>query len=74
MSDALWECKKNFEEFWGQKLVNVLRAIHTLLYSENLLDEDQRLSFGDQTSRKKNWVSKHFSQPPGYDEEPEDDL
>lgn len=74
MSDAIWECKNNFEEFWGQKLVNVLRAIHTLLYSDNLLDEDNRLSFGDQTSRDKNWVSKHFSYQPDDEEHPEDDL
>ena len=27
MNDALWECKMNFENFWGQKLVNSMRAI-----------------------------------------------
>lgn len=33
MNDALWECKMNFENFWGQKLVNSLRAIHKFIYS-----------------------------------------
>ncbi|HCI54955.1 MAG TPA: DUF5063 domain-containing protein [Bacteroidales bacterium] len=33
MNDAIWECKMNFENYWGQKLVNSLRAIHKLIYS-----------------------------------------
>ena len=33
-NDAEWEVLMNFEEFWGKKLLNVLSAIHTVLYSE----------------------------------------
>jgi hypothetical protein len=33
MNDALWECRMNFENFWGQKLVNSMRAIHRFIYS-----------------------------------------
>ncbi len=33
MNDAVWECRMNFETFWGQKLVNSLRAIHKFIYS-----------------------------------------
>jgi len=33
MNDALWECKMNFENIWGQKLVNSIRAIHKFIYS-----------------------------------------
>ena len=32
MRAALWECRNNFEQYWGQKLVNGLRAIHQLIY------------------------------------------
>jgi hypothetical protein len=39
MNDALWECRNNFEQFWGQRLVNALRAIHNLIYGENDLEE-----------------------------------
>ena len=39
MNDALWECRNNFEHFWGQKLVNGLRAIHNLVYGEADIDE-----------------------------------
>jgi hypothetical protein len=47
MNDAVWECRTNFENFWGQKLLNILRAIHKFLYSgeeigkvENDIDEN----------------------------------
>jgi len=33
MNDAVWECRMNFENFWGQKLVNAMRAIHKFIYS-----------------------------------------
>jgi hypothetical protein len=33
MNDALTECVEHFEEFWGQQLVNVFRAVHMLVYS-----------------------------------------
>jgi hypothetical protein len=42
MNDAFIECRNNFEQYWGQKLVNALRAVHYLLYSNtNLEEEDQ---------------------------------
>lgn len=31
MNDALYLCKSNFYEYWGQRLVNVQRALHALL-------------------------------------------
>lgn len=39
MNDALLECTNHFGEFWGQQLVNVLRAVHMLLYSDIDFDE-----------------------------------
>jgi Domain of unknown function (DUF5063) len=55
MNDAVWECRMNFENFWGQKLVNSLRAIHKFIYSgeeigkvENDFDEnDERRNTSD---------------------------
>lgn len=40
MNDALLECTNHFSEFWGQQLVNVLRAVHMLLYSDIDFDEE----------------------------------
>ncbi len=39
MNDAVWECRQNFENFWGQKLVNALRAIHKFIYSGESIGE-----------------------------------
>lgn len=43
MNDAVWEVLMNFEEFWGRKLLSVLGAIHTALYSiADEKDNDER--------------------------------
>ncbi len=31
MNDALYVCSLHFEEFWGQRLVNVMRPVHRLI-------------------------------------------
>ena len=41
MNDALWECRNNFEQYWGQRLVNGLRAIHNLVYGVSDLEEKE---------------------------------
>lgn len=55
MNDAVWECRMNFENFWGQKLLNSMRAIHKFIYSgeeigkvENDVDKnDERRNIED---------------------------
>jgi hypothetical protein len=48
MNDAIWDCKKNFKEYWGQRLVNILRVLHYLLYSStDKLKEDDAMSQDD---------------------------
>jgi hypothetical protein len=44
MNDALWECRTNFEQYWGQRLVNGLRAIHNLVYGNSDLEETEKES------------------------------
>ena len=34
MNDSLAICIRNFEKFWGQRLLNALRALHYIKYSE----------------------------------------
>lgn len=38
MNDALCDCTENFKRYWGQKLVNVLRALHNLKYDGEAID------------------------------------
>lgn len=40
MNDALYLCKENFGNIWGQKLVNTLRALHDIKYNSNNEDEN----------------------------------
>ncbi len=42
MNDALNDCVLHFEEFWGQRLVNVLRAIHKLVSDKVEFDNEGR--------------------------------
>lgn len=38
MNDALCICKDNFEQYWGQKTVNTLRALHNIKYNPDAED------------------------------------
>jgi len=64
MEQALWESQNNFAQFWGQKLVNCLRAVHNLIYSENTTDDDL-LQEGKQNKESKNknpdWLNDRFA-------------
>ncbi|MGN0309909.1 MAG: DUF5063 domain-containing protein [Bacteroides sp.] len=41
MNDALATCQENFRLYWGQKLVNTLRALHELRYAAPQDDEEE---------------------------------
>ena len=45
MNDAIWECARNFKEYWGQRLVNIVRVLHHLIYSGAPLRTDDAKSF-----------------------------
>ena len=38
MNDAIWECRENFGEYWGVRLVALMRAFHTLQFGDVDLD------------------------------------
>jgi hypothetical protein len=42
MNDSVWECRMNFENFWGQKLVNSMRAIHKFIYSGEEIEKVEK--------------------------------
>lgn len=57
MNDALWECRMNFENIWGQKLVNSLRTIHKFIYSG---EEISRVESNDNENDETRDTSKWF--------------
>ena len=64
MEQALWESQNNFAQIWGQKLVNCLRAVHNLIYSENTTDDDS-FQEGNPNNELKNknpdWLNDRFT-------------
>ena len=38
MNDSLIDCIQNFKDYWGQRLVNALRALHHIEYKEKVID------------------------------------
>ncbi len=42
MNDALWECVQHFEQSWGQKLLNSLRALHNLMHGDALPEDEEK--------------------------------
>ncbi len=66
MEQAVWESRNNFEQFWGQKLVNCLRAVHNLIYGEGQSDDDSETinkqnKDSKNTNRKPDWLNDRFS-------------
>jgi hypothetical protein len=56
MNDAICECRMNFENYWGQKLVNALRAIHKIICSGEEINEENSLPKSeDQKGDKSDW-------------------
>lgn len=51
MNDAVWECRMNFENFWGQKLVNSMRAIHKFIYSGEEIGKAKKREEGNEEER-----------------------
>ena len=55
MNDAVWECRMNFETFWGQKLLNSLRTIHGFIYSGKQVEENDLDSGTHQDLNTEDW-------------------
>jgi len=56
MNDAIWECRNTFESFWGQKLVNSMRAIHKFIYSgEEIGKIENEVEENDEKRNTSDW-------------------
>lgn len=53
MNDALVQLYENFREYWGQKLVNVMRPLHSICFGEPAEDEDDN-DFNE--GKSSNWL------------------
>jgi hypothetical protein len=55
MNDAIWECRMNFENFWGQKLVNAMRALHKFIYSGEEIGRVEDFKGDDESRNTADW-------------------
>jgi len=63
MNDAIVVCRINFEDYWGQRLVNVLRALHMLMAGGKNLDEaDGKDGNANTDNNKTGWLDGLFNQ------------
>ncbi len=70
MNDAVWECKLNFENIWGQKLVNALKAIHKFIYSGKEIEKVEDDDLTGENIDTSDWIiSKRQKEFRGDDEE-----
>lgn len=79
MNDALAECRQSFETYWGQRMVNAMRAFHNLVYSTEDIDEDEEAledpekAFEEKAKKldTSHWILTQKQQQYDEDEEPE---
>ena len=56
MNDGLRTCHLQFKEYWGQSLCNVLRALHSIAYRDDLDDDEGETETDEGTDRDtSNW-------------------
>ena len=58
MIDALWECRMNFEEYWGHKVLNALRILHRIYFSDEDLEEQEQQQKDTENQERDNWLFK----------------
>lgn len=57
MNQALWHCQESFSLYWGQKLVNLLRAVHNALNNpEKIGQQDDDLAANPENIDTSDWL------------------
>jgi len=67
MQDSLTDCMEHFRDTWGQRLVNVLRALHQLVHSDIDWSGTDLSNFrpdDDEEPQQGKWIDRFFNQDP----------
>ncbi len=67
MNDVLVDCIFHFEDSWGQRLVNVMRAVHMLVYSGIDFEEEDKNEIEPGKGNPK-WLDNFWGTGPDGDE------
>ncbi len=62
MQEALCECIDHFKLYWGQRLVNVQRPIHELMYGDIDFDQEVRIKSDEDENESMipNWLAGRY--------------
>jgi hypothetical protein len=56
MNDAVWECKMNFENYWGIRLINSLKAIHRFISSGKEIEDNNEKDQNERNRDHSDWI------------------
>jgi hypothetical protein len=59
MNDAICECVQHFEQYWGEKLLNTLRVLHSLSFGDEELNDENDITPDNRGANTEDWI---FSQ------------
>ncbi|MCD4794167.1 MAG: DUF5063 domain-containing protein [Bacteroidales bacterium] len=59
VTEGLWECKNNFEQIWGPRIIIVMKEFHNLIYGDNDLSEEEKTS-QKLNPKGENWIDDIF--------------
>lgn len=45
MNDSVWECKMNFERYWGPRALSLLSVLHSIYFSADTLEDEPSKGF-----------------------------
>jgi len=60
MQESLWQCMDSFKHYWGEVLLNVLKAVHHLNYSDVDWDNEGSASDSDKKDNTPDFMNKYF--------------
>ncbi len=59
--NAIFDCKTNFEQVWGPRILTVMREFHNLIYGNEELSEPENSDNNFMQEKGKNWVENLFN-------------
>ncbi len=59
VTQGLWECKTNFEQVWGPRIMIVIKEFHNLIHGENDLSEEEK-NTPESNPKGENWIDDLF--------------
>lgn len=59
ITQGIWECKTNFEQIWGPRIMIIIKEFHNLIHGEKDLSEEEKNS-RESNPKGENWIDDLF--------------